>query len=74
MTKVDDKALAALKDMTLIVVGFYFGAAKAAGESQEKDKTEKKNNSGKPKDKTTVSESADHPKDQQAGGPGGVTK
>jgi len=35
---VDDKALTALKDVTLIVVGFYFGAAKAAEQRKEKDK------------------------------------
>jgi hypothetical protein len=38
MIKVDDKALTALKDVTLIVVGFYFGAAKAAGQQKEKEK------------------------------------
>jgi hypothetical protein len=38
MINVDDKALTALKDVTLIVVGFYFGAAKAAGQEKEKDK------------------------------------
>jgi len=38
MINVDDKALTALKDVTLIVVGFYFGAAKAAGQQKEKDK------------------------------------
>ena len=40
MVNVDDKALTALKDVTLIVIGFYFGAAKAAGQEKEKDKTE----------------------------------
>lgn len=35
---VDEKALTALKDVTLIVVGFYFGAAKAAGQEKEKRK------------------------------------
>ena len=39
MINVDDKALTALKDVTLIVVGFYFGAAKAAEQRKEKDKT-----------------------------------
>jgi hypothetical protein len=38
MINVDDKALTALKDVTLIVVGFYFGAAKAAEQRKEKDK------------------------------------
>ena len=38
MINVDDKALTALKDVTLIVVGFYFGAAKAAEHQKEKDK------------------------------------
>lgn len=38
MTNVDEKALTALKDVTLMVVGFYFGAAKAAGQQKEKDK------------------------------------
>lgn len=38
MVNVDDKALTALKDVTLIVVGFYFGAAKAAGQQNEEDK------------------------------------
>lgn len=38
MINVEDKALTALKDVTLIVVGFYFGAAKAAGQQEEKDK------------------------------------
>jgi hypothetical protein len=38
MVNVEDKALTALKDVTLIVVGFYFGAAKAAGQQNEKDK------------------------------------
>ena len=38
MINVDDKALTALKDVTLIVVGFYFGAAKAAEHPKEKDK------------------------------------
>ena len=38
MINVDDKALTALKDVTLIVVGFYFSAAKAAGQQREKDK------------------------------------
>jgi len=38
MINVDDKALTALKDVTLIVVGFYFGAAKAAEQQKEKDK------------------------------------
>jgi hypothetical protein len=40
MINVEDKALTALKDVTLIVVGFYFGAAKAAEQEKEKDKTE----------------------------------
>ncbi len=35
MINVEDKALTALKDVTLIVVGFYFGAAKAAGQQKE---------------------------------------
>ena len=39
MINVEDKALTALKDVTLIVVGFYFGAAKAAEQRKEKDKT-----------------------------------
>src|SRR5262245_53006471 len=34
MINVEDKALTALKDVTLIVVGFYFGAAKAAGQQE----------------------------------------
>ena len=38
MINVDDKALTALKDVTLIVVGFYFGAAKAAEHPKEKNK------------------------------------
>jgi hypothetical protein len=37
LINVDEKALTALKDVTLIVVGFYFGAAKAAGQ-KEKDR------------------------------------
>jgi hypothetical protein len=36
MINVDEKALTALKDVTLIVVGFYFGAAKAAGQEKER--------------------------------------
>jgi len=38
MINVEDKALTALKDVTLIVVGFYFGSAKAAAQQKEKDK------------------------------------
>jgi len=37
LVNVDEKALTALKDVTLIVVGFYFGAAHAAGQ-KEKDR------------------------------------
>jgi hypothetical protein len=43
MINVDDKALTALKDVTLIVVGFYFGAAKAAGQETEKNKKNDEN-------------------------------
>jgi hypothetical protein len=38
MINVDEKALTESKDVTLIVVGFYFGAAKAAGQRKETDK------------------------------------
>ena len=38
MINVNDRALTALKDVTLIVVGFYFGAAQATAQQKEKDK------------------------------------
>ena len=38
MINVNDKALTALKDVTLIVVGFYFGSAHGAAQQKEKDK------------------------------------
>jgi hypothetical protein len=60
MINVDDKALTALKDVTLIVVGFYFDAAKAAGEEKEKDK------------KTDKTRGNAHPKADKASG-GSVT-
>jgi hypothetical protein len=48
MINVEDKALTALKDVTLIVVGFYFGAAKAAG--REKEKTDETRGNAHPKE------------------------
>lgn len=42
MINVDDRALTALKDVTLIVVGFYFGAAKAAEHPKDKKPDETK--------------------------------
>jgi Na+/H+ antiporter NhaB len=52
MINVDDKALTALKDVTLIVVGFYFGSAKVAAEQKEKDKkTDERESNASPKQK-----------------------
>jgi hypothetical protein len=43
MINVNPSALSALKDVTLIVVGFYFGAARATSQLREKDKDKDKN-------------------------------
>ena len=52
MINVDDKALTALKDVTLIVVGFYFGSAKVAAEQKDKDKkTDERESNASPKQK-----------------------
>jgi len=48
MINVDDKSLTALKDVTLIVVGFYFGAAKVERQ-KETDGAEQTKNPEKPK-------------------------
>jgi hypothetical protein len=48
MIDVDEKALTALKDVTLIVVGFYFGAAKSEGQKETKS-VEKTNGAEQPK-------------------------
>jgi hypothetical protein len=42
MINVDEKALTALKDVTLIVVGFYFGSAKAAAQKEKDKKTDER--------------------------------
>ena len=66
MINVEDKALTALKDVTLIVVGFYFGAAKAAGQLRDKDKDkgkDKDNNKEKEK-KADTSPSTELPKER----------
>lgn len=47
MINVDDKSLTALKDVTLIVVGFYFGSAKAEGQKKT-DGAEQTSSVGKP--------------------------
>ena len=48
MIDVNEKALTALKDVTLIVVGFYFGAAKSEGQKETKS-VEKTNGAEQPK-------------------------
>jgi hypothetical protein len=47
MINVNDKALTALKDVTLIVVGFYFGASQAARQQREKNKESDETKAGK---------------------------
>jgi hypothetical protein len=65
MINVEDKALTALKDVTLIVVGFYFGAAKAAGQQKEEDKKsgETKGNAHPKKDKPSGGSVTPNPPD-----------